>query len=183
MAETVGKIYSTALFELCCEQDSLETVYSEFTEIMQLLVSGEDEREYLRFLASPLISSADKTGSINAIFGGKVSDMLADFLCLVTEKNRADRLEEIYGEFRRMYNDHRNLLEVTAITTEPLKEELKKRLIEKLHKSTGRDIVLTEKVDKSIIGGMIVRYGNTEIDSSVRTRLEKLKAQITGTIA
>ena len=71
MAETVGKIYSTALFELCCEQDSLETVYSEFTEIMQLLVSGEDEREYLRFLASPLISSADKTGSINAIIESK----------------------------------------------------------------------------------------------------------------
>lgn len=183
MAETVGKVYSTALFELCCEHDSLEAVYGEFTELMELLTGSEEGREYLKFLASPLISSADKTAGLNSIFGSRTDGILLDFICLVTEKNRANRLEEIYGEFRKMYNDHKNLLEVTAITTEPLKEELKKRLIEKLHKSTGREIVLTEKVDKSLIGGMIVRYGNTEIDSSVKARLEELKAKITNTIA
>ena len=82
-----------------------------------------------------------------------------------------------------MYNDKKNILEVTAITASPLSAELRKRLTDKLSKSTGRSIVLTEEVDKSIIGGIVVRYGNTELDSSVRTRLDKLKAQITNTIA
>ena len=102
---------------------------------------------------------------------------------LTAEKNRADRLGEIYGEFRQMYNDKLGLLEVTAVTAQPMTEELRKRLTDKLSKTTGRRIVLTEQVDKSIIGGIVVRYGNTELDSSVKTRLEKLKAQITNTIA
>ena len=82
-----------------------------------------------------------------------------------------------------MYNDKLGLLEVTAVTAQPMTEELRKRLTDKLSKTTGRRIVLTEQVDKSIIGGIVVRYGNTELDSSVKTRLDKLKAQITNTIA
>lgn len=182
MAETVGKIYSTALFELCTEQGKLEEVFGDFTQFTELM-GQEDCSEYMRFLGSPLISGSEKTDSLNAVFGDKTEALLLDFLCLVTEKGRADKLGEIYDEFRQMYNDERNILEVTAVTAEPLTEELRKRLTDKLGKSTGRSIVLTEQVDKSIIGGIVVRYGNTELDSSVRTKLDKLKAQITNTMA
>ena len=182
MAETVGKIYSTALFELCNEQDKLESVYTDFTEFEELM-ANEECRGYLKFLASPLISGKEKAESLNSVFGDKAEALLLDFLCLVAEKNRADKLSEIYSEFRTMYNDKQGLLEVTAVTAQPLTDELRKRLKEKLAASTGRKIVLTEEVDKSIIGGIVVRYGNTELDSSVKTRLDKLKAQITNTIA
>ncbi|MBQ8965733.1 ATP synthase F1 subunit delta [Ruminococcus sp.] len=182
MAETIGKVYSTALFELCNEQGSLDRVFGDFTEFSELM-SGEDCADYIKFLSSPLISGSEKAESLKAVFGDKIEGLLLDFLCLVTEKNRADRLEEIYAEFRRMYNDEKNILEVTAVTAVPLSAELRKRLTDKLGKTTGRSIVLTEQVDKSIIGGMIVRYGNTELDSSVKTRLDDLKAKITGTIA
>ena len=182
MAETVGKVYSTALFELCTEQDKLEKVFGDYTEFEELM-KNKDCAEYLRFLASPLISGKEKTESLNAVFGNKIDGLLLDFLCLTAEKNRADKLDEIYTEFRQMYNDKLGLLEVTAVTAQPLTAELRKRLTDKLGKSTGRRIVLTEQVDKSIIGGIIVRYGNTELDSSVKTRLDKLKTQITNTIA
>lgn len=182
MAETVGKIYSVALFELCSEMGKLEPVFEDFTQFTQLMAQ-EDCAEYLRFLGSPLISGREKAESLNAVFGDKMEALLLDFLCLATEKGRADKLGEIYAEFRQMYNDKKNILEVTAVTAEPLTEELRKRLTDKLGKSTGRSIVLTEEVDKSIIGGIVVRYGNTELDSSVKTRLDKLKAQITNTMA
>ena len=182
MAETVGKIYSTALFELCCEQDKLDSVYTDYTDFEKLM-ENEDGRAYLKFLSSPLISGHDKAESLKNIFEGKAEALLLDFLCLVAEKNRADRLDEIYSEFRKMYNDKLGLLEVTAVTAQPMSEELKKRLTDKLTRTTGKRIVLTEQVDSSVIGGIIVRYGNTELDSSVKTRLDKLKAQITGTIA
>ena len=182
MAEPVGKVYSTALFELCTEQGKLEKVFSDYSDFQELM-KNKDCAEYLRFLASPLISGRDKADSLKAVFGDKIDPLLLDFLCLTAEKNRADRLSEIYGEFRQMYNDKLGLLEVTAVTAQPMTEELRKRLTDKLSKTTGRRIVLTEQVDKSIIGGIVVRYGNTELDSSVKTRLDKLKAQITNTIA
>ena len=179
MAETVGKIYSTALFELCREQDRLESVFTDFTQFYEL-TAAEDCAEYIKFLSSPLITGREKAESLNNVFGGKMETLLLDFLCLVTEKGRADRLDEIYSEFRRMYNDEKNILEVTAV---PLTSELRKRLTDKLAKSTGRSIVLAEQVDRSLIGGIVVRYGNTELDSSVKTKLDKPKAQITNTIA
>ena len=182
MAETIGKIYSTALFELCTEQGRLDEVYADLTQFCELTRDGECA-EYIRFLASPLISGREKAESLDAVFGGKMEGLLLDFLCLVAEKGRADRLDEIYSEFRQMYNDSKNILEVTAVTAAPLTDELRKRLTDKMAKSTGRNIVLTEQVDKSLIGGIVVRYGNTEIDSSVKTKLDKLKAQITNTIA
>ena len=182
MAETVGKVYSTALFELCTEQDKLESVFSGFSDFDELMRT-DDCADYIKFLSSPLIAGREKAESLNTVFGGRLEGLLLDFLCLVAEKGRADKLGEIYAEFRQMYNDEKNILEVTAITASPLTAELRKRLTDKLSKSTGRNIVLTEEVDKSIIGGIVVRYGNTELDSSVRTRLGKLKAQITNTIA
>lgn len=182
MAETVGKVYSTALFELCTEQDKLEKVFSDYSEFEALMKNSECA-DYLRFLASPLISGQEKSDSIKAVFGDKIDALLLDFLCLTAEKNRADKLDEIYGEFRKMYNDKLGLLEVTAVTAQPMTAELRDRLTDKLGKTTGKRIVLTEEIDKSIIGGIIVRYGNTELDSSVKTRLDNLKAQITNTIA
>lgn len=189
MAESVGKIYSTALFELCCEQDSpentLENTYEEFKDVVELLYDSgsEDCHDLVKLLGSPLISGQDKTGCLDAVFKGRISDMTLDFLCLVADKGRFGQITEIFGEFRKMYNDKMGILEAEAVTAEPLSAELKEALIAKLSKTTGRKVSLTEKTDKSLIGGIIVRYGNTEIDGSVRTRLEKLKAQINGVIA
>lgn len=185
MAESVGTIYSTALYELCCEQNCLDKIYEEFKAVKELLYDngGEDEHDLVKLLRSPLISGEDKTKCLDTVFKDRISAMLLDFLCLVAEKGRFGYTPEIYGEFRDMYNDRMGILEAVVITAEPLTEKLRNDLIEKLAKTTGRTVTLTEKTDKSIIGGVIVRYGNTEIDGSVRTRLEKLKAQINGVIA
>lgn len=185
MAESVGKIYGTALFELCCEQDSLENTYEEFKAVKELLYDSgsEDSSDLVKLLSSPLISGQDKTGCLDAVFKGRISDMTLDFLCLVADKGRFGRLCEIFGEFGQMYNNKMGILEAEAITAEPLSQKLRDELIAKLTKTTGKKVSLTQKTDKSLIGGIIVRYGNTEIDGSVKTRLEKLKTQINGVIA
>ena len=79
MAETVGKVYSTALFELCTEQDKLEKVFSDYSEFQELMKDKECA-DYLRFLASPLISGRDKADSLKAVFGDKIDPLLLDFL-------------------------------------------------------------------------------------------------------
>ncbi len=185
MAESVGKVYGTAFFQLCEEENCLEKAYNELGEVIKLLYEGNDDdvSEYVKFLSSPLISADEKVQSLKSVLESQLSALTLDFLCLVTEKGRFRYMSEIFGEFKQMYNDKMNILEVTAVTAEPLSGRLRDKLKTKLESVTGKTVLLSEKVDKSLIGGIVIRYGNAQIDSSVKTRLDKLKAQINGVIA
>lgn len=182
MADSIQNVYSTALFELCNEQDCLGPVFDELGEIERLVFSDEN-KEYAQFLSSPLISAEDKTRSLDAVFGGKISPLTLDFMCLIAEKGRFSYLPLVYEDFRAKYNEQMNILEVTAVTAQPMSAGLSAKLKAKLEKVSGKTVVLTEKTDKSILGGIVLKYGNTEINSSVKSKLDKLRAQIDNVIA
>ena len=67
---------------------------------------------------------------------------------------------------------------MTVITSIPLKPDLKARLIKKLEQKSGKTVKLNEKVDPSIIGGIILRMGNSQIDNSIKGRLEAVAQQL-----
>ena len=177
MANSIENVYGTALFELCDEQGSLDSVYDELSQVTQIIFDGSNE-EFVEMLSSPLISFEDKQKALTGVFTGKVSDTVLDVLCVVTQKGRIKCLLAINEQFKQKYYERKNILEVTATTTVPLSEAPKKKLVDKLEKVSGKSVILHEKTDKSILGGIVLRYGNTEIDSSVKTRLDKIKAQI-----
>ena len=185
MAESVGKIYGTAFFELSDENGTLEKSFEELEAVRSLMYDkgNEDTRDLVKLLCSPLVSGKDKTSVLEGVFGGRISGMTLDLLCLIAEKGRFGSFESICEEFREMYNQRMNILEVTAITAMPLNERLEKKLVAKLESVSGKKIVLTKKIDKSIIGGIVIKYENSQIDSSVKSRLDKLRAQVSGVIA
>lgn len=175
MAESVETVYSTALFELCDENSCIENVYEEL-QCVRGYICGDENFEKL--LCSPIISADDKEKVLITVFDGKINDITLDFLCLLARKMRMNFLPAICREFKNKYNDRMNILEVTAVTSQPLSDRLKDKLKTKLEKVSGKNIVLSNKVDEKILGGIVLRYGNTEIDSSVKSRLDGLKKQI-----
>ena len=177
MAGSVENVYSTALFELCQEQGTLKNTYDELSQVTQAVFSGAHS-QFVELLSSPLIQFEDKQKALTGVFGGNLSDTVLDFLCVVTQKGRIKHLPAICEQFKQMYYQKENILEVTATTVQPLSERLRKKLIEKLGSVSGKSIILHEKQDKSILGGIVLRYGNTEMDSSVKTKLDKIKSQI-----
>lgn len=180
MAETLERVYASALFELCIENDSLTEIFDEMTQVKDIFIKNED---YLKLLSSPLISDGDKHEVLNKAFGGKLDDVFFDFLCVLCDKGRITFFPGIFSEFKEMYNKHMNILEVTVVTSQSMSEKIKQKLIDKLSSTSGKKIFLDERVDKSLLGGIILRYENTEIDSSVKGKLDKLKKQIDSTIA
>ncbi len=181
MANSVENVYSTALFQLCDEQGTLDGTYEELEEVTKIAFDGS-QKEFVEMLASPLIPFGDKQKVLSGVFGGKVSDTMLDFLCVVTQKGRITSLPAIAESFKQMYYDKKNILEVTATTVQPLSESLRKKLVDKLQSVSGKSVILHEKQDRSILGGIVLRYANTEIDSSVKTKLDKIKAQIDSAI-
>ena len=104
--------------------------------------------------------------------------MVHDFICLVTDKNRISYFGKITDAFIEHYNQHNNITEMTVITSIPLKPDLKARLIKKLEQKSGKTVKLNEKVDPSIIGGIILRMGNSQIDNSIKGRLDAVAQQL-----
>lgn len=181
MANSVENVYSTALFQLCDEQGTLDSTYEQLQQVTDIVFDGT-QKEFVELLCSPLIQFEDKQKALTGVFGKSVSDTVLDFLCVVTKKGRFGYLPAITREFKQMYFDRKNILEVTATTVRPLSEKLREKLVKKLESVSGKSVILHEKQDKTILGGIMLRYGNTEIDSSVRTKLDKIKAQIDSAI-
>lgn len=183
MANSVENVYSLALFELCCEENILTEVFEELEEIELIVFENEENREFAKLLSTPAVSAEDKKQALSAVFGGKINERTFDFLKLLCDKGRMAKFPDICKSFREKYNEQMNILEVTAVTARPLNGRLREKLVLKLEKISGKSIVLKENVDKSVVGGILLRYGRTEIDSTVKSRLETLRKQIDDIIA
>ncbi|HHX57947.1 MAG TPA: ATP synthase F1 subunit delta [Clostridiales bacterium] len=86
--------------------------------------------------------------------------------------------ESIAGEFNKIYNSYRNIIEITATTSIPLTDETRQKLIDKLSQKSSKKVKLIETVSPDILGGIIINYGNTQIDNSIRGKLEDITKQL-----
>lgn len=180
MAEKLEKVYADALFELALEENSLDIVFEEMEFVLQVMNENED---YLKLLSVPTVSENDKKAMLSEAFEEKLCDTVFNFLNVLCDNGRINRFAAIADEFKKMYNGHNGIIEVVCTTTEPLSESLREKLVQKLSKVSGKKIVLIEKTDKSIIGGIVLNYNNTKIDASIKNRLDNMRQQIDSIIA
>lgn len=173
MTGDVGKLYADALFELCTESGSIENVYEDLNQCRRVF---DDNPELLKLLGSPVILNEEKKNVINSIFGN--DGMVHDFICLITDKRRIEYFSKITDSFNIRYNEYKNIAEMTVITSVALKKELRDKLVKKLEEKSGKTVKLKEEVDPAIIGGLILKQGNTLIDNSIRGRLEAVAKQL-----
>lgn len=180
MAEKISQVYAKALFELGEESHRLDSFYEELKALEALFSENPD---FLKLLWAPTITAEEKKQMLSTTFEGKLDKDIYNFLRLLCDNGRIDSFMAIYADFAQMYNEYKNILEVTAITSVALSQSLKQKLIAKLEQVSSKKITLIEKVDKSIMGGIVLSYNNTLIDNSVATKLEKMKSQINSIIA
>ncbi|MBQ4152817.1 MAG: ATP synthase F1 subunit delta [Oscillospiraceae bacterium] len=179
MAETAQKIYARSLFEVAKEADKLDGIFAGLADVSAAFAENPD---YIRLLSSPAISKAERVAAVGAVFDGKTDPHLSNFLKVLAQNGRIPLLGEIKAEFDGMYHAENNLLAVTAVTAIALTPELRKKLCKKLETITGKQIRLTERVDSSVLGGVLLQYDNKEIDGTVRERLGALRRQLGGTV-
>ena len=112
---------------------------------------------------------------LKKVFSGKVNELTLQAFDIITRKSRENLLEDIAAEFLHLYNVKKGLAEVSVTTSFELDDEMKKAF-EKLSKEiTGKEPLLSEKVDPEIVGGYILRMGDQQLDESVSGQLKDLK--------
>lgn len=173
MTGDVGKVYSQALFEIGLEQNCLDDLGLDMSQCRTVF---EENPELLKLLGSPVITYSEKLNVIDSIFGKE--GIVRDFICVIAQKGRIRYFSEIAEQFRRRCCEHYDIAEMTVITCVPLKAVQKEKLQKKLEEKSGRKVRLSEKTDASILGGIIIEYGNTRIDNSIKGKLEAVAGQL-----
>jgi F-type H+-transporting ATPase subunit delta len=174
-ATAAARIYAETLLELALDKNALDRMAGE----VEILRAALRETPHLRaFLTSPRIEAAKKRAALRAALRDRLSEETLRFLEVVIDRDRQELLPEILQAFAARVSELRNeqLLEVASAI--PLDEPLRERVRETFARATGRRIVLRERVDPELMGGMVAQIDDTRIDGSVRARLEGLRTRM-----
>lgn len=169
------KVYSNAIFQLGIEEHQLDAIHQDLKSCADIF---NDEPEFLTILSSPIVSNKEKISLLQTAFEGNCNNLVYNFMCLLVEKHRINIISEIQKDFTTQYNKYNNIVQAEVITCIPLSEELRNKIVEKLCKITNKKVSIVETVDKSILGGVVVKYDNTIIDDSVKTKFAELSKQL-----
>lgn len=166
----VHEIYSDVMFELAEETGQLDEVLSDLQAVGKVLRS---EPQFLSLLVSPNLSEQEKAQMIRRVFGGRVSPLTLDFLCVLARRNRVSFLNGISGRYEDMYDAARNRKRVVVtLAKQPTDAEVEK-LKQDIRDAIRAEVKLTVKVDPAILGGIVIQKGDMVIDNSVKNILDR----------
>ena len=172
--EEIASVYARSLFEVAKEQDKLDTVRDELGEFADAL---SQSRELQVFLFSPYFSSKEKAEGLDRAVTG-ADETVLNFLQLLNEKHRMPVLFRIRAEFDQLWEVENRMLPVTVTSAVELDEGTVKSIGDRIAEQTDRKVDLSSNVDPDILGGIIVRVGNSVLDASIRNRLENFRKQV-----
>lgn len=172
MAELVAKRYAEALFEVALELNKLDDIKEELSGVSDILNSDEKLKTIFEH---PKLSKDEKKDIINSIFKDRVSQEVLNFLYITVDKRREKYISKISKEYLRLYNSEKGILEGTVTTAIPLTEEQVIKLQNELKDKFNKNVVLENKIDTSILGGVLLRIEDKVIDSSIKGQLEEIK--------
>ena len=172
--EEIATVYARSLFEVAKEQDKLDTVRDEIGEFADAL---NGSRELQMFLFSPYFSTQEKSDGLDRAVSG-ADETVTNFLELLVEKHRMPVIFRIRAELDQLWEEENKRLPVQVTSAVELSKATVKQIGDKIAQQTDRKVDLSSKVDPDILGGIVVRVGNSVLDASIRNRLENFRKQV-----
>ena len=165
--------YATALFELALEQKALEQVAADLNRFGEALDAFDD---LARMVKSPAFSAEEQGRALAAVLEElKIEGLTRNFLLLVAKNRRLFATPDMLRAFRAMLARHRGETSATVTAASKLTESQVTALKQALQAALGEEIMLEERVDPTLLGGLVVKVGSRMIDTSLRTKLNSLK--------
>jgi ATP synthase F1 delta subunit len=172
--EEIAEVYSRSLFEVAREHDNLDRVRDELAAVADAL---EQNRELAVFFFSPYFSTEEKRDGLRRTVVD-ADPALVNFLELLIEKHRMPVLFRIRRQFDTLYDRAHKRLPVEVTSAVELDGGVIGELERRIHEQTGQNVQLESRVDPNILGGIVLRVGNSILDASIRHRLEQLRREV-----
>jgi F-type H+-transporting ATPase subunit delta len=165
--------YASSLFDLALEAKALDSVENELSRFDAMMRGSED---LMRLVRSPVFSTGEQVKAVDAVLTkAGIGGLTGNFIRVVAQNRRLFTMPEMLGQFRKLAAAHRGEISADVTVAAPLSAAQSSELKAALKGTVGKDVTVNEIVDPSILGGMIVKIGSRQIDTSLRTKLSSLK--------
>jgi len=172
MAEalTLARPYAKAVFEFAVEHNSLDG----WSTMLASVSEAVTHPEMAALLGSPALSSDQQASLVADACGTRINDKARNLINTLARNKRLSLLPEVRAQFERLRAERQKKVDVEVISAYPLTDEALGKLVAALKRRLDREVNIETTVDSSLIGGAIIRAGDTVIDGSLRGRLSKL---------
>ena len=171
----VSGTYARALRDIAIERGKIDEIAGELEALDQAF---HGDRTLLVFFESPKIPRHEKKSVLEKTLTGKVSEEVLNLLKILIDRSRQSVFDQICATFKDLYDEHKKRMHVTVDCAVPIADEQANRLKELLASRLDREIIMETRVDEDLLGGMKVRFGDTVIDGSIRTQLNKVREAV-----
>lgn len=173
--ETVARNYAETLFELARRHDALDAFEDGIGTVATLL---EENPGFRRFLETPRIADEEKKEVLRTVFEDALPGPLLNFLLITVDKRRQRLLGRIAREFRSLVDEHEGRTHVEVTLARELDDAAVDDVGRRLSKMLGTEAIPHVRVDSRILGGVVIRTGDTIYDGSIRRRLEGMRRRM-----
>ena len=173
--ESVARVYGDVLLELAQEQGAADSLLEELTDLGAYLST---DAGFEKFLTSPDVDISRRAALIEKAMRGRASDLFVDAMQVINRKGRMDIIRAVIEAYRLAHEALRNQVDVHVTTAVPLNDELRGLLAEAATLYTGKEAKLVESVDEDVLGGLVMRVGDTKLDSSLLGRLRRVRESL-----
>ncbi|MBL4652817.1 MAG: ATP synthase F1 subunit delta [Flavobacteriales bacterium] len=174
MGSRAASRYAKSLLSLAIEQKVLEDVNKDMSFVASTCKSSSD---LMLLLKSPIVKTDKKRSILNAIFSKKVGKLVLSFLEIITKKKRESIILDIALAFTAQYNSHKNITSAKVSTAVALDKDLKSKIMEIVKTASKGEVEIEEEINKELIGGFVIKIGDQQVDSSIQSKLQKLKRE------
>ncbi len=171
----IARVYARSALELAERQGQAESLHEEFRDLAEM-IAGDEGLE--RFLGSPLVGAKALAAALERALRGRASDLLVNTLQVMNSKGRLELVPALAVAYWQELEELRGRIEVEVATAVPLGDAQRARLREAIVRFTGKQPDVKEKVEPSLIAGMVIRLGDRKIDTSAAKEIHRLEARL-----
>lgn len=175
----VGNVYGESLYTLAREEKLSEQIGGELNALRD---GFRQAPEFIRLLSSPSLTKAERCQILDDSFRGKVHPYVLNFLKILTEKGYMRHFGDCCKAYTAHFDQDNGIVRVTAVTAVALTDSQKARLTEKLSRSTGKQVILHNRVEPGVLGGVRLDYDGQRLDDTVSHHLDAVRELLSKTV-
>ncbi len=175
----VGSVYGESLYALAKDENLAKLIGEQLTVLQQ---SVQQEPEFIRLLSSPSLTKAERCQIVDDSFRSCVHPYLLNFLKILTEKGYMRHFSDCCDAYTALYDQDNGILRVNAVTAVALSAQQADKLTQKLSRITGKEVLLRNRIDPAVLGGVRLDYDGRRLDDTVSNRMDAIRDLLNKTV-
>ena len=167
----LAREYGDGLYLLAEEENISREVLEQLLSLKSLF---RQQPDFVKLLGNMSLSKDERVKILDSVLRGQIHPYLLNFLKILCERCALNEYDGCLAAFKTLYNQAHGIVEATVTTAVPLDDEQRARMAEKLSKMTDKLVVLNEKVDESLIGGVLLEMNGQRYDNTLKNRLKSI---------